>query len=191
MAFMLTLISNLHKSSPTKSNHLKVVRDLMVDAETIVLCSGHLKFNGITHIKDQLHAATARGAKVTVYSNEYMTRDTERKAITALAEWGIEHIVVRSGFYLHTKIYYFQTRDKFSALIGSANLTSGGFETNEEMSVLVKGVVGDPQHSQIIAHLEDLDLRCRQAQAVPRKRKRTPRARHGKDHVTDQAPTLS
>jgi len=163
----------------------------MVDAEIIVMCSGHLKFNGITHIKDELHAAAARGAKVTVYSNEYMTRDTEPKATTALAEWGIEHIVVRSGFYLHTKIYYFQTRDKFSALIGSANITSGGFETNEEMSVLIKGIVGDPQHSQIIAHLEDLDLRCRQAQAVSRKRKGPGRTRHAKDNATDQSPTKS
>ena len=44
---------------------------------------------------------------------------------------------------LHTKIYYFESGDKYTAVIGSANITKGGLSTNEELSVTMHGTRGD------------------------------------------------
>jgi phosphatidylserine/phosphatidylglycerophosphate/cardiolipin synthase-like enzyme len=164
MEFMLTLVSNVHKSR--KTNHLETLRKLMANAETIVMCSGHLKLGGIEAITPEFKAAAARGAKVTFYSNG---PDTQRTAIDALADLGIEHIVVDSRFYLHTKVYYFEAGDKFSALLGSANITDRGLRLNEELSVMIKGTLGDQQHSEMMAYLTHLDRRCRRARVISRK----------------------
>lgn len=156
-----SLVSNCPGSDGT--NHLVTLRQLMTDAETLVMCSGHLKLGGVDVLRLQLDAAIARGAKVTFYSNR---PNTQRRATKALADLGIEHIVVDdSKFYLHTKLYYFEVDSKFSALIGSANITGAALQSNEELSLAIHGIVGDQQHSEIMQYLAHLDQRCRQAHA--------------------------
>ncbi|MFM0173272.1 phospholipase D-like domain-containing protein [Paraburkholderia sediminicola] len=142
---------------------------MMANADTIVMCSGWLKLGGIEALRSQIVTAVARGAKITFYSNR--TPETERDAIDALADLGVEHIVVESRFYLHAKIYYFEAGDRFSALLGSANITEGGLRLNEELSVMIEGSVGDLQHAEIAAYLAHLDRRCRRAHGVTRRLK--------------------
>lgn len=152
---MLTFISNEPKSK-TK-NHLSAIKRELAYAETISICSGHLKAAGIELISGELKAAVARGARIIFYSNG---EDTEPSAVTALAELRIEHIVVRH-FYLHTKLYYFEMGERYSAYLGSANITAAGLKKNEEFSVAIAGSKGDEQHLAISNYLSHLDRRCR------------------------------
>lgn len=127
------------------------------------MCSGHLKFGGVKAIEDELKKAVDRGARVIFYSNE---KHTERDAAEALAKLGVEHIVVdHSRAYLHTKLYCFEAGDRYSAIVGSANITKAALTSNEELSYVVDGIKGDPQHRQLAAYPAYLDHRCRQDQA--------------------------
>lgn len=160
---MLTLISNLHRSR--KRNHLATLRDLLVDVERVILCSGWLKAAGIIALLPELEEAIRRGARVTVYSNRPQKKqeETEKEAIDMLAGLGAEHVIVERDFYLHAKIYYFEAHGRYHAVLGSANITDGGLRRNEEVSVLLTGDLGDDQHREVSAYLKHLDRRCRRA----------------------------
>jgi phosphatidylserine/phosphatidylglycerophosphate/cardiolipin synthase-like enzyme len=131
----------------------------------VILCSGWLKAAGITALLPELEGAVQRGARVTVYSNRPPKKqeETENEAIDVLARLGAEHIIVERDFYLHAKIYYFEARGRYHAVLGSANITDGGLRRNEEVSVLLTGEVGDDQHHEVAAYLKHLDRRCRRA----------------------------
>jgi HKD family nuclease len=49
----------------------------------------------------------------------------------------------------HPKIFYFQSGAKAEAIVGSANFTKGGLETNLEASVYVKGAAEDAFFEQV------------------------------------------
>jgi HKD family nuclease len=49
----------------------------------------------------------------------------------------------------HPKIFYFQSRSKAEAIVGSANFTNGGLGKNLEASVHVKGVADEPFFKQV------------------------------------------
>lgn len=154
---MTTFVWNRSKSG--KSGHLAAIKNSLADAEFVSLCSGHLKHNGVEAIAKELRKAIARGAKVLVYSNDM---HTQQEAADELAALGAEHIVVDSRkTYLHTKLYYFEVGERYSAIVGSANITKGALTSNEEFSYMSSGVKGDPQHQQIAAYLAHSDSTCR------------------------------
>jgi HKD family nuclease len=158
---MSTFIWNQSKKG--EHSHLATIKKALADAHIISMCSGHLKFGGIKAIADELKQAVDRGARVIFYSND---KHTEQDAADELATLGVEHIVVdHSRSYLHTKLYYFETADRYSAIVGSANITKAALTSNEELSYVVDGVKGDPQHQQLAAYLEHLDSKCRRDQA--------------------------
>ncbi|TDN67032.1 phospholipase D-like domain-containing protein [Paraburkholderia sp. BL10I2N1] len=159
---MSTFIWNQSKTG--EHGHLAAIRKGLVDAHIISMCSGHLKFGGIKAIADELKKAVDRGARVIFYSND---KHTEQDAADGLATLGVEHIVVdHSRSYLHTKLYYFEAGDRYSAIVGSANITKAALTSNEELSYVVGGIKGDPQHRQLAAYLAHLDRRCRRDQAL-------------------------
>lgn len=62
--------------------------------------------------------------------------------------------------YLHSKLYYFETGETYTALIGSANITKGGLATNHELSVRFAGSIGDEKHRQLTSYIAALQEIC-------------------------------
>ena len=58
---------------------------------------------------------------------------------------------------MHQKIYYFKKDKEFTAIIGSGNITKGGLESNEELSIGLKGVVGSHSHKEIVKYLDKMN----------------------------------
>ena len=54
----------------------------------------------------------------------------------------------------HPKIFYFQSRTKAEAIVGSANFTKGGLGSNLEASVHIRGLVTDRFFEQVRDQLE-------------------------------------
>jgi HKD family nuclease len=114
-------------------------------------------------LSDALKQAVARGARIIVYSN-MGDRDTRPRAISALKKLGVEHVLVKD-FFLHTKLYLFESGENFTAITGSANITRNALTTNEEFSAVVRGRKEDDQHRDLTAYAAYLDTRCRSARA--------------------------
>lgn len=168
---MLNFIHN--RGTDSAENHLTAIRKSLSDAENAVICSGHLKLGGIDILSEELKKAIGRGARIAFYSN---LEDTDSRAAVALKKLGVEHIVV-NGFYLHTKLYFFETGENFSAYIGSANITQNALTSNEEFSVLLTGKKGDDHYREITAYMTYLDSRCRANRAVTVAKRRRSAAR--------------
>ena len=58
---------------------------------------------------------------------------------------------------MHQKIYYFKKDKEFTAIIGSGNITKGGLESNEELSIGLSGTVGSHSHKEIIKYLDKMN----------------------------------
>lgn len=54
----------------------------------------------------------------------------------------------------HPKVYVFRTGSKFDAIVGSANLTRGGFGPNLELDVHLHGVTSDRVFRELVAFVE-------------------------------------
>lgn len=117
-------------SNQGRRNHRKRLVDLISKSNEMILCSGWLNLSGLNKILPALRAAKQDNhASITIYSNK---KHTNQECIDSLSEFN--HIVVDDSIkYLHTKLYYFQSDSKYTALIGSANLTLGGL-VNKNLS---------------------------------------------------------
>jgi HKD family nuclease len=133
-------------------NHLKNLKKLMLKSDEMIFCSGWVKVSGLKLIAKELNLAMQRKAKITLITNK---KHTKQECIEYLKEFNVNHIIVDgSNRYFHTKMYYFVLNDSFDVLIGSANLTSGALKSNEELSVLISGKIGDDEHKKIALYLE-------------------------------------
>lgn len=123
-------------------------------SEKIVLCSGWMKYNGLEKLLPSLKKAISQNANIIIYSN---SKHTEEKVIHKLNELQIKHILAPEDKVLHSKIYYFQSKDKFTALIGSANITLYGLTKSEELSLKISGDCNTDEYHQINAYFQRLD----------------------------------
>lgn len=148
-----------------KRNHRAVIASLLKSSDRAVLCAGWLKVDGIALLLPAVERALSRGAAITIYSSE---KETRPEAIAALSERaGLRHYIVpHSRKYLHSKLYYFEQGAKYTALVGSANMTYGGLVKNEELSISFSGLLGDSRHGELAAYMSDLQALGREARPV-------------------------
>lgn len=138
------------------ASHAKMLGELLEQCDRAVLCSGWMKGNGVKLIADNIKAAIRRGVPIKVYSN---SAHTNKSAVKALSKAGItNHTIIDSkAKYVHSKIYYFELGSSYKVIVGSGNITLGGMLSNEEMSALMVGTVGDHMHTQLSAYWRRLD----------------------------------
>jgi HKD family nuclease len=138
-----------------RQNHRKLLASLISESERSVLCSGWLKYSGVKLLLPSIDIAISQGAEIVVYSND---QHTESSAADALASRPALTHVIASGThrYLHTKFFYFEKGESYTAVVGSANLTEGGLVENEELSLVITGGKAEPLHKQFHDYLMSL-----------------------------------
>ncbi|MFI5297987.1 MAG: phospholipase D-like domain-containing protein, partial [Polyangiales bacterium] len=60
------------------------------------------------------------------------------------------------GGTFHPKVYLFTTGRTFACIIGSSNMTRGGFEENAEMNVLVVGSIDEDFYLAVASRIEGM-----------------------------------
>src|SRR4051812_1587961 len=124
-----------------KYKHQHLLAELVRKSELSILCSGWIKLPGLKDVLPAIDYALASGAKIIVYSSLKQTMEGVAQALSSRVS--LKHRIVDDTRALHTKIYYFETGNEYTAVIGSANITKGGLCRNEELSVQVNGTKGD------------------------------------------------
>lgn len=137
------------------SKHRDLLVSLIKDADKAILCSGWLKLAGLNLVLPVIKDAANRGATLILYSNDKHTESKATEALRAIP--GVAHVIVSHEYrYLHSKLYYFESGRQYTAMVGSANITEGGLVSNEELSVILEGTLGDRQHDQLAGYLNEL-----------------------------------
>lgn len=138
------------------NNHAHVINELILNSNKIILCSGWLNTPGINKIYKNLVTASENDTEIRIYSNSKHTTTDVEKLISKCNK--IKHVVVNNkNKYLHSKIYYFEDKESYTAIIGSANLTKGGLGNNEELSVLLSGKINSNDYLNINSYLRTIE----------------------------------
>ena len=141
-------------SNRLENNHLSVITRLIDEAQKIVICSGWIKRCGLKLLLPSIDTALNRGAAITIITNATHTSSWCRSALASRSS--LRHVIVRKDSRLHTKLYYFENGADYSAVVGSANITSGGLSLNDELSILLYGRVDDARHITLVDYLGQL-----------------------------------
>lgn len=133
----MTLITNRKEN-----NHIKILKELLKNSEEVFIAVAFFKKSGLDLISSEIEKSLARGTKIVIVCglDFYQTEPDALKVIYLLSQKYqtckllIQKQVLSSTF--HPKLYSFLKADKRTVLIGSANFTKGGFESNYELSIM-------------------------------------------------------
>ncbi|WP_250537641.1 MULTISPECIES: phospholipase D-like domain-containing protein [unclassified Caballeronia] len=145
-------------NTDAEPRHMEAITQSILSANRIVICSGWLKMGGLRCVLPQLQTAISNGAEIAVYVNDKTSKDA--KARKTLKAMNLRFVVVDTC-YMHSKLYYFETCDRFTAFVGSANITHGAMTTNEELSVKITGLIGEPIQKELQTYLDHLSERSK------------------------------
>ncbi|MFZ4797792.1 MAG: phospholipase D-like domain-containing protein [Bacteroidia bacterium] len=138
-------------SNNEKRNHKTEILNAIQLAEEITICTAFLKFSGL---KSLLELINQKKTKVTFFvgTNFYQT---EPSALKQLFNDGHTIYLNREKSpTFHPKIFLFRTQNEVKIFIGSANLTSGGLETNIETSVECNTTIDSTLHNDLLEQLD-------------------------------------
>lgn len=80
---------------------------------------------------------------------------TEPAVLRALRARGVLRVVPDTGGVFHPKLLVGMKGDNMRAIVGSSNLTAGGFSGNTEVSLLLSGSVTSPVLAKLASFIED------------------------------------
>ncbi|WP_415895279.1 phospholipase D-like domain-containing protein [Neptuniibacter sp. PT34_22] len=148
-------------SNTANSNHKLALCELLEWADKCILCTSFLDGKGVKHLSKPLSSGIKnRALEATIYSNGE-SKYTKSCAIREISKInGLAHITTNGNRRLHSKVYYFEKGNDFTAIIGSANITHNGLVRNIELSTMVSGKTGSYEHQEIYSKLLELEREC-------------------------------
>jgi HKD family nuclease len=115
-------------------NHKSEIINSLNKTEELIICVAFLKSSGLNLILNKIKELKVK-AIFYIGLDFYLT---EPKALKAIFKSGYElHLTSIAKITYHSKIYYFKNKEQNSAIIGSANLTKGGLDSNIETSISI------------------------------------------------------
>ncbi len=134
---MVELLSNY-----TTKRHCARLNEWLRESEDVFIAVAFLKFTGLDRVLPDLEKLLQRGDRLTmIIGTDFWL--TEPRALWAL--WKLKrkgHLFELRmfepsvGSTYHPKYYRFHKGDETVAVVGSANLTKGGLDTNVELSIV-------------------------------------------------------
>jgi HKD family nuclease len=122
-------------SNHSDQTHSIIIDRLLDSSDEVIICVAFLKLSGLNKIIDKLKLKTSK-CLFYIGTDFYLT---EPAALRKLFNSGHSiFITKKEKCTYHPKIFYFKKKNQISILIGSANLTNGGLETNIEASLQIE-----------------------------------------------------
>jgi len=128
-------------SNNKENNHLKRLIELFRESDEVFVAVAFFKKSGFDLISKAFIKSLDKGNKITFVCglDFYQTEPDALREVYHLAHKYkncrllIKEQSARSAF--HPKFYYFKNYKKTTLIVGSANFTKGGFESNFELSI--------------------------------------------------------
>ena len=118
-------------SNHSGQTHSTTIDRLLDNSDEVIICVAFLKLSGLSKIIDKLKEKTGK-CLFYIGTDFYLTEPTALRKLFSSGH--TVFITKKEKCTYHPKIFYFRKDDNISIIIGSANLTSGGLETNIEAS---------------------------------------------------------
>ena len=139
----------------TQDNHLNAVKYILgiAHAKRVIISVAFMKESGLSILHEALAPVAEQTTIVTGIRNEITSAQGLRKSL----EIGCSTYAVDTGsrtIIFHPKIYLSRNANEARILVGSANLTISGLNSNIEASVLLTMELGEPEDTAFVAELE-------------------------------------
>ena len=139
----------------TQDNHLAIVRQILQipDPEKIIISVGFMNEGGLVALEAELLPIAEQTTIVTGIRNGITSAQGLRKSL----EIGCTTYVVDTGsrdVLFHPKVYVSRNAGAARLIVGSANLTVGGLNSNIEASVFMELDLAETEDASLIADLE-------------------------------------
>jgi HKD family nuclease len=145
-----------------KNHKTEIVKALDI-AEEITICTAFLKFSGL---KSLLEKINQKHFKTTFYVGTNFFQ-TEPNALKKLFSDGHSIFLNQDKSpTFHPKVFYFRHQEIVKIFIGSANLTSGGLESNIETSVECDTVTNSLLHQEVIEQFKYFEAKSKKVEIL-------------------------
>lgn len=150
-----TVTKNLLFQGVTSGDHLAAVRNILriPNPQRIIMCVAFLNESGLTILNDALAPVAAQTTIVAGIRNGITSAQGLRKSL----QLGCSTYAVDTGsrsVLFHPKVYLSRNDDEARLIVGSANLTLGGLNSNIEASLILTVSLEDPDNSSFLAGVE-------------------------------------
>lgn len=137
-------------SNRKRTNHLKLISDIVKSADEIWIATAFLKISGLKEILPSLKKAVSAGASINIIAGQHFAL-TEPEALFTLKKLFDNNTSAnlylayanRKDEVFHPKIYLCRKNRTFTLITGSSNITGGGLSNNIEVSSEIKANVND------------------------------------------------
>ena len=135
----------------TEDSHVSAVREVLgiPDPERVLIGAAFLNEGGLSILHDLLVPIAQQATVVTGIRNGI----TSAQGLKRCLEIGCRTYAVDTGsraVLFHPKIYLSRNASEARLIVGSANLTHGGLNSNVEASILLKVARDEPEWTSII-----------------------------------------
>ena len=136
-------------------NHLDEVRDIFAlnDISKAIIGVAFLNYRGFSLLQDFIEPI----AKKTIVITGIRNGITSFQGVVACLECGCETYTLDTGsrnVLFHPKIYFCENANEARFVLGSANLTVGGLNSNIEASLKVVADLNNPDDAALVSDLE-------------------------------------
>lgn len=130
------------------TDHATRITEIIRDADEIKIAIAFLKQGAAQRLAPILARRLEDGAVVELFvgTDFFLTEPKALELLLPLNEHYLQcgiFVADQARSTFHPKLYFARSGEYVRALVGSANMTSGGLETNEEVSLLVDCTRGD------------------------------------------------
>jgi HKD family nuclease len=150
-------------SNNNKSNHLDFIKKYFVNADAVWMATAFLKNTGLDLLLPALKKHVKAGKPVTIIAGQNFGL-TEPKALKVLHD--LFKTNSKALLYVdkaenkqqvfHPKLFIFRHKNNATVISGSANITNGGLDCNEEFSVSVQLATSNTDWKILMEYFNDI-----------------------------------
>ena len=136
--------------------HEQRITELIESSNKVIICSGWLYNSGLKLlVPSMIKNMENKDNSIIIYSSKEHSQIRDLNKLTKYSNFTSKIIKNKNG-KVHTKLYYFEFKNYFIAIIGSANITKGGLSNNKELSLEMEDLIDSDNYIYIQNYIKSL-----------------------------------
>lgn len=150
-------------SNCTETNHLSILKKLFKEADEIWLATAFFKMSGLNLLLPLIKKHIKKDLDITIIAGQNfgLTEPEALKTLFTLFQSKLNANLfldraLDKNIVFHPKLFLFKKGDVATIISGSSNITKGGLENNQEVSLMVETQIPSKEWQTAIKYFENI-----------------------------------